>query len=119
MPSEGMSVCNQFRYYGSFGDPQALEKAKQVPFPEEIQNCAAPNTVGTISFFGGAPSPSWAARAGQEILDSTGGTSDLPQRFALRAPKIVIEIATIFCRTCRPFSSRLLPSKNRKGNRNR
>ena len=31
-------------------------KIKQIPSPEEFQNCATPSTVGSVSFFGGAPS---------------------------------------------------------------
>ena len=31
-------------------------KIKHIPSPESFQNCATPSTVGTVSFFGGAPS---------------------------------------------------------------
>ena len=31
-------------------------KVKHIPSPEYFQNCASPTAVGTVSFFGGAPS---------------------------------------------------------------
>ena len=37
------------------GDPQTLEN-KADSIPKEFQNCATTSTVGTTSFFGGAPS---------------------------------------------------------------
>ena len=30
-------------------------KIKEIPSPDSFKNCATPNTVGTLSFFGRAP----------------------------------------------------------------
>ena len=47
---------------------------KKIPCPDKFLNCATSSTVGTL--FGKAPPPHGTARAGHEIPNSTGGTSD-------------------------------------------
>ena len=50
-------------------------KMKHISSSEAFQNSATPSTVGTLSFFGGAPFYG-TARADYEILNRTGGNSD-------------------------------------------